>query len=155
MFNPNSIKIMEEKIKEARILFEGTFNCAQSTLSVFHKELGISKVALQHIASGFGAGMCYQGRTCGAVAGAYMALGIISGNTADEPEMVKETTFQYIQQFNKKFVELHGSTICKELIEIDISSAQGLEIARETGVFKTRCPYFVETAVTLVYAQIK
>jgi C_GCAxxG_C_C family probable redox protein len=78
---------MKEKIKEALNLFDGSYNCAQSTLSVFEVELGISKQTLQHLSSGFGAGMCYQGRTCGAVAGAYMALGVISGKTAVEPEM--------------------------------------------------------------------
>jgi C_GCAxxG_C_C family probable redox protein len=146
---------MTEKIKKAKILFEGSYNCAQSTLSVFDKELGISKVVLQHLSSGFGAGMCYQGRTCGAVAGAYMALGLISGKSFQEPEMVKEHTYQLIQKFNKKFIEKHGSTICKELLEIDISNADGLEMARQNGVFETRCPNFVATAVALVQSQIK
>ncbi|MFA6403851.1 MAG: C-GCAxxG-C-C family protein [Salinivirgaceae bacterium] len=146
---------MEEKIKEAQMLFEGSYNCAQSTLSVFDNELGISKETLQHLSSGFGAGMCYQGRTCGAVAGAYMALGLISGKSFREPEMIKENTYQLIREFNKKFVEKHGSTLCKELLEIDISSAQGIEIARQKGVFETRCPNFVATAVALIHSQIK
>jgi len=146
---------MEEKIKKAKILFEGSFNCAQSTLSVFDKDLGISKETLQHVTSGFGAGMCYQGRTCGAVAGAYMALGLVSGKSFNEPDMIKENTYQLIQEFNKKFVEKHGSTICKELLEIDISSAQGIEIARQKGVFETQCPNFVATAVALIQSQMK
>ncbi len=145
---------MNIKIKEAQSLFEGTYNCAQSTLSVFSKELELDANILQHIAAGFGAGMCYQGRTCGAVAGAYMALGLKSGKTFSEPEMIKENTYQLIQEFNKKFVERHGSTICKELLEIDISNAQNLEKARQSGVFETRCPKFVATAVELLQSKI-
>ncbi|GEM_PF-5298171 len=34
---------MEVKIKDAQTLFEGSYNCTQSTLSVYYKELGKSK----------------------------------------------------------------------------------------------------------------
>jgi C_GCAxxG_C_C family probable redox protein len=146
---------MESKIMEARKLFDGNFNCAQSALSVFDLEFGISREKLQHLSSGFGAGMCYQGMTCGAVAGAYMALGLISGKKFHEPEMIKENTFQLIKVFNKKFIEKHGSTICKELLQFDISTVQGIEIARQNGVFENRCPNFVPDAVAMIESQIK
>lgn len=138
---------METETKKALELFKGDYNCAQSTLSVFSKELGMDAVILQNMTAGFGAGMCYQGRTCGAVAGAYMALGLYCGKALSEPEAVKTKTRELIDKFNHYFESKHHSAFCRELLGVDVSTAEGLEEARKLGAFEKRCPNFVSSAV--------
>lgn len=138
---------METKTNKAKELFKGDYNCAQSTLSVFSKELGLDAATLQNLTAGFGAGMCYQGRTCGAVAGAYMALGLYCGKALSETEAVKAKTRELIEKFNHDFESKHHSTLCRELLGVDVSTEEGLEEARKLGVFENRCPNFVASAV--------
>jgi len=138
---------METKTNKAKKLFKGDFNCAQSTLSVFNKELGLDAATLQNLTAGFGAGMCYQGRTCGAVAGAYMALGLYSGKTNADAETVKKNTRELIEKFNYYFESKHHSTLCRELLGVDVSTKEGLEEARKLGVFENHCPNFIILAV--------
>ncbi|MBI9069927.1 MAG: C_GCAxxG_C_C family protein [Salinivirgaceae bacterium] len=143
------------KEQKARELFLSSYNCAQSTFSVFADELHVDKQKALAISAGFGAGVCYQGRSCGAVIGAYMALGLHSGNLYNNPEMLKENTYQLIKEFNRQFESIHGITICKELIGFDLSTTQGIELGKSSGVFKTKCPKLVETAVSIVDVLIR
>lgn len=142
---------MSERSEEAKELFLNDFNCSQSTLAVFSNELGINKEQATHIAAGFGAGMCYQGKTCGAVTGAYMVLGLVSGRLyPDSPEMIKENTYQLIEDFNKKFKEENRTLECNKLLGIDISTEEGIEKGRQMELFTKKCPLFVENAVKIV-----
>jgi C_GCAxxG_C_C family probable redox protein len=147
MVSLNQKKNMETKTNKALELFKGDYNCAQSTLSVFSKALEIDATTLQNFTAGFGAGMCYQGRTCGAVAGAYMALGLYSGKTNADAETVKKNTRERIEKFNHYFENKHKSTLCRVLLGEDVSTAIGLEKARMQGVFENRCPNFIISAV--------
>lgn len=148
-------KSMETKINKAKELFKGDYNCAQSTLSVFNKELGLDAVSLQNLTAGFGAGMCYQGRTCGTVAAAYMALGLYCGKELSEPEAVKTRTRELIEKFNRDFESKHHSTLCRELLSVDVSTEEGLEEARKLGVFENCCPDFVASAVEWLEQNLK
>lgn len=141
---------MSEKTEKAKALFLGSYNCSQSTFSVFASELRLTFKQATDLTSGLGAGMCYQGRTCGAVAGAYLALGLVSGQYCDEPELIKENTFQLIREFNKEFQGKFGSTECKQLLGVDLSSQEGILEGKEKELFTKRCPLFVEQAVQFV-----
>jgi C_GCAxxG_C_C family probable redox protein len=141
---------MSEKCDKAKELFLNDYNCSQSTLAVFSKELGLDFDQSTHIAAGFGAGMCYQGKTCGAVTGGYMALGLISGKTYEESEMVKENTYQLVRNFNKKFELVHGSLECRGILGIDLSTDEGIEEGRQQELFTKKCPLLVESAVKLI-----
>ena len=71
---------MDEKKKEGTATFYSGYNCAQSVLSVFAEDLGISKDACLKLASPFGSGIAYMQETCGAVSGgALMAIGLKYG----------------------------------------------------------------------------
>lgn len=141
---------MKNKEQKAKDLFLGDYNCAQSTLAVFADELNFDKEKALAISAGFGAGLGYQGKTCGVVTGAYMALGLHSGNLYSDAEMVKENTYQLTKEFTKHFVTRFGTTTCKDLIGFDLSTEEGIENGKQAGVFKTKCPLFVETAVTII-----
>ena len=54
--------------------FDQGYDCGQVVFGYWAKQLGLDEETAYKISSGFGAGM-YQGETCGAIIGAYMAIG--------------------------------------------------------------------------------
>ena len=126
-----------------------SMNCAQSVLTTFSEEFGMSKDLAMKIARAFGGGMGQSKGICGAVTGAYMVLGLAlkpSGDyTKDRAEMGK-----YMAEFNRRFAALHGSLNCTDLCGYDLTiPEQGAE-ARKNNVFATVCPPLVRDAARIV-----
>jgi C_GCAxxG_C_C family probable redox protein len=142
--------IMDRAQEAYKIMAAGRMNCSQAVLSSFSEEFGLEcKLALR-IAQGFGGGMGRNGRTCGAVTGAYMVLGLAQKNTSDNPRESIDRTYALVNEFNRKFEALHGSVTCKELLGYDLSTPEGQAAAREKQAFSTKCPNYVRDAVKIV-----
>jgi len=120
------------------------FNCAQTVFSLFADELKLDRETTLKIASGFGGGMACA-ETCGAVTGSYMVIGMKYGHASSDAAGKAITKLQ-IQNFNAEFEKVHGSLICKKLIDYDISKPEEAKAAGEAGVYKTKCPVFIKTA---------
>ncbi len=133
--------------------FHNGCNCAQASLIALAPNF-IDESTLQLIASPFGGGMAQQGNTRGAVTGALMALGIQQGYNQDIPEK-KQELYEKANRFLSVFKEKHGTTICKELIGIDISDPNEKQKAAESGIFETKCPAFVSSSVQLMNEILK
>ena len=131
---------------------ESKMNCAQAVLTAFCEELGLDGATALKLASGFGGGMGRGGKTCGAVTGAYMVLGL--RETALCREGV-EAVYTQLKVFNQKFTEQFGSIECKELLDCDLSTSDGLAKARAKGLFTRDCPGFVRGAVEILEIQLK
>lgn len=131
------------KAEEAKKQFEEGFLCAPAVLSTYSEQFGLEKALALKIACGFGAGIGRMGRTCGAVTGALMVIGLKHGqvNLADEES--REKTYKLVNEFINKFTALHGSIECKDLIGYNLSNSNELKLARESGVFTNKCPSFV------------
>jgi len=138
---------LEEKklnrAEEAKKQFEKGFHCAPAVLSTYSEQLGLEKALALKIACGFGAGIGRMGKTCGAVTGALMVIGLKHGqvNLADEES--SQRTYTLVKEFIDRFTALHGCIECKELIGYDLSDSGDLSLARESGVFENKCPSFV------------
>jgi C_GCAxxG_C_C family probable redox protein len=146
----------QEKAQEAFAnMAASRMNCAQAVLSSFCEEFGLARQLALKLAQGFGGGMARHGRTCGAVTGAYMVLGLSRKNATENPRESLEKTYALISEFNRRFGELHGSVICRELIGHDLSAPEGLAQARESGIFTVKCPEFVSDAVKIVEDLLK
>jgi C_GCAxxG_C_C family probable redox protein len=132
--------------EEAKSLFEEGYNCAQSMLYKHGKDyFAENKLALK-LASGFGAGVSYRGEMCGAVSGALMVLGLRYGYSELSADTSAEMIFRITNEFMDTFEKRNGSIICKQLLQTDISTTEGLEYARQNGIFKKTCPNLVESA---------
>ncbi len=129
------------------VMAESKMNCAQAVLTAYCEEFGLDRATALRLARGFGGGMGRTGKTCGAVSGAYMVLGLREPKEAREGV---EAVYAQIKEFNRKFIELHGSTECTALLGCDLSTPEGLARARGEGLFTTVCPGFVKTAVELL-----
>ena len=87
--------------------------------------------------------------TCGAVTGAFMVLGLKFGKT-EENKDAKEKTYRKVVQYSKIFSDQHGSVNCHELLGCDITTREGLDIARQKGVFSVICPKLVKSAAEIL-----
>ena len=122
-------------------------NCAQAVLSSYCENFGLERILALRLAQGFGGGMGHAGRTCGAVTGAYMVLGLAQKISSDSPRESLDETYALVRAFNQRFEALHGSLTCKELIGYDLSTPEGLAEARDKKVFTSVCPDFVRDSV--------
>ncbi|MDP3178548.1 MAG: C-GCAxxG-C-C family protein, partial [Spirochaetaceae bacterium] len=110
---------------EAKSFFLSGYNCAQSTLLPFAKAKGVPEETALLVASLFGAGMARTQETCGAVTGAYMAIGLYKGVVAaKDPEgraRVLAAGREFLDVFKKEF----GKTSCRELLGCDLNTEEG------------------------------
>ena len=145
---------MEEKelskAEEAKKQFEEGFSCAPPVLSTYSEELGLGKELALRIACGFGGGIGRTGKTCGAVTGAIMVIGLKHGQADVDDEESPKETHKLAKGFIDKFTALHGSVECRELIGYDLSDSSALESARKSGVFRSKCPGFVYDAAGIL-----
>jgi C_GCAxxG_C_C family probable redox protein len=137
-------------IERAASCFAEGLNCAQSVFSSYAPEMGMDRDTALKVASGFGGGMGRLGRTCGAVTGAMMAIGLKHGRTKGDDLQAKEACYLLVRKFVDEFTSLHGSVLCNELIGHDMSDPQQRAVAREAGIFATVCPQLVRDAAEIV-----
>ena len=129
------------KIDEAVQLFEGKYMCSQAVFAVFSEELGISRGDAFKIGACFGSGM-RQAEVCGACTGALMALGLKYGESKQKCDEVSDRFFE-------EFINENGSYICRDLIDCDISTPEGVKYARDNNLFRKICPLMVASAVDI------
>ena len=131
-------------------LFDKGYNCAQSVLAGSAADVGIDENTALKIASGFAAGLGYRGEMCGAVIGAYLAIGLKYGFIQPSEQDKKKQTFQIIGEFLDEFRKRNGSILCKELIKYDASNPDQLREAREKNVFREICPKYVQDSAEIL-----
>jgi C_GCAxxG_C_C family probable redox protein len=136
-------------------MVERKSNCAQSSFRVFAEKYGLDEVMALRISQGFGGGMGHTGHVCGAVTGAYMALGLANPASKENPRQSVEKTYALVNEFDYQFKELHGTVNCTELLGYDLSKPEKVLEARGKGLFTTLCPQFVADAVRITEDLLK
>ncbi len=130
-------------------LFKGGCACSQAILAVYGPRFGLDEDRAVRVAAGFAGGMRMAG-TCGAVTGAFMALGLAHCDDGCRTIEGRRAAYAAIQSFAETFRQRHGSLACKELLGCDISTPEGYRIAVEQGLFRTRCVELVRVAADLL-----
>jgi len=137
------------KVTEAVDMFEKGYACSQAILAVYGRDSGLERATALRIASGFAAGM-RAGETCGAVTGAFMALGLkYCPEDCASPER-RQATYAMIKEFTARFTERNKTTVCKELLHCDLGAPGGTELAMQQGLFRTVCPKLVKDAAEIL-----
>ena len=101
------------------------------------------------ISCGFGGGMGKLQETCGAVTGAFMALGLKYGIAEVDPQ-VKAENYGRIKTFTEKFKAIHGSINCMELVKTDLNTQEGAAYFKENNIMAEVCARCVGDAVKIV-----
>jgi C_GCAxxG_C_C family probable redox protein len=140
-----------ENIEENTIsTFRAGLNCSQAVVAAWSEKLGFDKEMALGISAGFGGGMGRLQETCGAVTGAFMVIGIYNSHKYPDNAERKEKSYAMVQEFNARFIEKHKSNKCKDLINCDLSSAEGRAIAKEENLHQTICEPCLATAVGIL-----
>ena len=113
--------------EKALALMEEGFHCSQVVFGHLAGRLGFDEALARRLTAGLGAGFCH-GDTCGAVAGAVLALGLVQG--FDKPDADTDAAlFAAVRELEKVFEEVHGSLLCRELLggfdRADLSAVSG------------------------------
>ena len=137
------------RVETAVSRFAEGYNCSQAVLSAYADRLGLDDETALKIAAGFGGGMGRMAETCGAVTGAFMVLGLKYGAASPDRE-AKERVYERIRHFAERFKTRNGSLVCRDLLGCDISTAEGVQRARELELFTKTCPKFVRDACEIL-----
>ncbi len=130
--------------------FKSGYNCAQSVVSAFARDLGIEENTAIRIASGFGGGMGRQQLTCGALTGAYMVIGYLHGMHAPDDDLANEKAAQMIQKFTSDFKGKYGHADCFSLIGVDLNTEEGKKEAEEKNLYELKCEKFILEIVEML-----
>ena len=140
-------KSIDEKAVES---FKAGLNCAQSVVTSFSESLNFDKNMAETVSCGFGGGMGRLGETCGAVTGSYMVLGIFNCRNHTDNTSRKEATYPMVQEFSKKFTQIHGTTVCRSLLKCDLNTEEGHQYAKENNLFGTICEKCIADSIKIV-----
>jgi C_GCAxxG_C_C family probable redox protein len=137
-------------IDQAVANFSAGYLCSQSILLAYADRLGVEPGTAARVASPFGAGIAYLGRTCGAVTGALMVIGLRYGHETPEEVEAKEAMYAKAEVFLNRFEARHGSLECGDLLSCDVSVPEELEQAKAEGLFDDLCPRYVADAAAIL-----
>ena len=138
------------RVEQAVSCFKEGFVCSQALFSTYASLFGIDRETALKVADPFGGGMARMGETCGAVTGAFMVIGLKQGRSVVEDSQSHEDLYSLVNEFVRRFITRNKSIICRELLNLDISSPQGLKEARDKDLFQTVCPDYVRDAAEIV-----
>jgi C_GCAxxG_C_C family probable redox protein len=140
------------RIEEVLALFKKGFNCAQSIMAVYGRELALDHEISLRLANAFGGGMGKTGETCGAVTGALMVIGLKFGTGDLKDKASKAKTYELAGKFMKNFKARNNSTVCRELLGFDIGSNNN---PAKNLIVSQKCPEFVKDAVEILEELLK
>ena len=140
---------MGTKSEKAVELFKKGLNCSQAVFASFCEDYGLGSEFALKIGCGFGGGV-RSGEICGAVSGAVMVIGLKYGNGSIEDLESKGNCYAKTSEFLDKFRDINGSVVCRDLLGCDISTAAGLQLAKDKGLFSTTCVDLVRSSCELL-----
>lgn len=135
-------------IEKANDLFSRKFHCSQAVFAAFSEELGLTEEQALKIGACFGSGM-RKGEVCGACTGALMALGLKFGQADEQDVDSRLKTNEVTDMFLYKFKKENGSYMCKELLDCDLSTDEGIAEALRKNLFTEFCPKMVVSATRI------
>lgn len=136
--------------EQALAAFQQGYSCSQAVLSAFAQELGLPQETAVKVSASFGGGLARMGETCGAVTGALMVIGLRFAAASPTDRTAKEATYDAAREFCQQFRTRHKSLLCRELLGCDISTTEGMRMARESKLFVTQCPKYVADATDIL-----
>lgn len=138
----------DDNVTAALARFRDGYSCSQASFSAFAEQLGLPIDTALRIASTFGGGIGRRGEVCGAATGALMALGLQHGFSVLDAN-AKEHATAVAAEFVRRFEARTGALRCRDLIQADMTTPEGLAEARERKVFADLCPLYVQAAVEI------
>lgn len=135
--------------------FRSGLNCAQSVFAAFCDDLQFDHSSALSVSAGFGGGMGRLQLTCGAVTGAFMAIGVYNSKKYDDNASRKAKSVEMVQAFNLAFIKENKTTSCRELLNCDLRTPEGQKYAHDNNLFGTTCEKCITDAVEIMDGLIR
>lgn len=142
---------MESRAIKAGQLFNEGYNCAQSVFMAYADLVGIDGKTASQISLGFGGGMGRMREVCGAVSGMVLLTGFVCEMEGGRDAEGKKKNYQLVQTLMKRFEELNGSYICRELLGLEKKNDTPTPEKRNEAYYKKRsCRELVQSAAEIL-----
>lgn len=123
-------------------------NCAQIVFSYFAEKNGLDINKALKITSAFGGGMG-KGDICGAITGAYMALGLIYGNDLENSD--RSILKEKIKEFDLEFQKISMERRCEDILGVNVGDKEKvMEFTKKNPDFKAICPKLVINSIKII-----
>ena len=106
------------------------YMCSGSVVMAYARAFGFEKELAARISSGFAGGMA-QGKTCGAVTGAVMVIGLKYGAGMVRDQYAKDLCFQMTQEFFHRFESRRRTTECQQIHRLNHINPTDPELSRK------------------------
>lgn len=137
--------------KKAMELFKEGFNCSQAVVLAFEDKYNLDRKTILQLSSSFGGGMGRLREVCGAVSGMFMVAGLLYGYDSPSDFEGKAEHYKRIQELAKKYEDINGSIICRELLVLSKGKDDYVPEKRSENYYKKRpCPVLVAIAATIM-----
>lgn len=138
------------RAETALSLFREGFSCSQAVAAAYAEDLGLDRETALRLSQPFGGGIGRSADWCGAVTGAFLAIGLKHGRSKAEDTASRDRTYALVLEFIRRFEARHGRLKCRDLLDCDISTPEGRKKADELDLHKVRCEEFVRDAADIL-----
>ena len=132
----------------------GKLSCSESILLAGCEALGVKSDLVPDIALGLAGGIGLQGKTCGVLSGCAMVLSLAIAQKESEYSKKKMSTLQAVARIYRAFKEEVGSTECRSLCGLDLTTLAGRKKLQES-VKKQTCTRFVQVGSELLATELQ
>jgi C_GCAxxG_C_C family probable redox protein len=134
--------------------FNNGFNCSQAVLISFKDKFDLDEKSLLQISSPFGAGMGRLQKTCGAVSGANMVLGLRFGKHVSDDKESGDKMYELVRVFDEEFINAHNSALCRNILNVDLMTEDGQAEFKDKEMKEKICNKCIETAVDILETMV-
>lgn len=138
------------KPETAVALFREGFSCSQGVFAAFAADLGLDRETALKLAQPFGGGIARRADWCGALTGAFLAVGLKHGRVRAEDAAARDLTYALVNELVRRFEAAHGAVRCRDLLGCDIGTPEGQKLAEDRKLHQTICERLVRDAAVLL-----
>ncbi|MBM4093012.1 MAG: C_GCAxxG_C_C family protein [Planctomycetes bacterium] len=131
----------------------GKRSCCESILMAGCETLDIKSTLVPDIAMGLAGGVGLQGDTCGVLTGAAMVVSLAIAQKETEYAAKMKRTVQAAGRVHAEFKRQFGSTHCRTLCGLDLTTDEGRKTMAER-VKAEKCAKFVEVGAKLLAREL-
>jgi C_GCAxxG_C_C family probable redox protein len=132
----------QEAVDLARSYFiteDNVYGCAETTLMVLQQAFDLPGATDSSPAMALNGGIAWSGGLCGALTGAALAVGRLAGQRVADHKEAKRAARGIIARLMAEFRAEFGRTNCRDLVGLDISTAEGHAAFIESQIWHTVC----------------